>query len=791
MASMNEPGMTYTTTQTGAPMMNTGSVLPLVSQETYPTTIINPPVDYQATSAQGYAAPVDGRAYGSNFDTWTNSDGGSSQQGAPLEVLCGPLLNYKYMTDAQTTAPRWHGSVLLVTKPGDVPPKLQLRHVGAVGRNGQADGSQGTSGAYGGYSSNNTDRTFTGFKLHSDPNKAFWRIDLDLPFQTSESRWEYSISNANFASGTRTEGRSTRTFFVPSKDQSMRVMFHSCNGFSVGVNQSDWSGPALWNDVLRVHEEKPFHVMIGGGDQIYNDSVRVSGPLKEWTAIKNPSRRRQYPFREDLRAQCDEFYFQNYVRWYTTEPFATANGQIPQINIWDDHDIIDGFGSYTDDFMMCHVFRGIGGVAQKYYLLFQHHQAPPVSTFTTDAPQTQAPQGAGPDPVQLQGTFTYQGEPDDRSYIIGARPGPYVAERSRSMFTRLGKRMAFLGIDARTERTRHQINYPDTYDLLFRRLDSELTAARGEIKHVLMLLGVPIAYPRLIWLENILRSPIIGPIRFLNKRFGVAEGFFNKFDEEVDLLDDLDDHYTARQHKPERKELILRLQEASYRHNVRITILSGDVHLAALGRFYSNQRLEIPVRNDHRYMVNVVSSAITNKPPPEAVANMLARRNRIHHLDSETDETLLNLFDRGPGDKPKAAANNHCTMPSRNYAILTETGGGGDDNNKEDDGLNGTATIPTSNTNGSHHHHGPSLFHRHSKRDDHNALHPGEENAGTKHPAASGMESRIIPGDPFGLDVTIRVEIDPSDREGRTDGYGVHVPALRSSPKAQAPARGH
>jgi hypothetical protein len=24
---------------------------------------------------------------------------------------------------------------------------------------------------------------------------------------------------------------------------------------------------------------------------------------------------------------------------YSTEPFASANGQIPQLNIWDDHDV--------------------------------------------------------------------------------------------------------------------------------------------------------------------------------------------------------------------------------------------------------------------------------------------------------------------------------------------------------------------------------------------------------------------------------------------------------------------
>lgn len=122
---------------------------------------------------------------------------------------------------------------------------------------------------------------------------------------------------------------------------------------------------------------------IGGGDQIYNDGIRVSGPLRAWTDISNPTKRRHYPFPEKLRQACDDYYLKNYIKWYSREPFAGMNGTIPQVNIWDDHDIIDGFGSYVDEFMKCDVFRGIGGTAHKYYMLFQHHLPPPPSTYTT------------------------------------------------------------------------------------------------------------------------------------------------------------------------------------------------------------------------------------------------------------------------------------------------------------------------------------------------------------------------------------------------------------------------
>lgn len=722
----------------------------------------------------------------------------------PTQVLCGPLLNYRRMSDEHTNAPKWHGSVLLVTKPGQQPANMVLRMM-------REDGSQhqlitGTA-------------TYTSSVrpelLYEDPKGAFWRFRLEVHFQTTESRWEYSIADAVTPRNSNTTPTITRVFAIPAKTACMRIMFHSCNGFSTGTDTAAWSGAALWNDVLRHHEQKPFHLMIGGGDQIYNDEIRISGPLKPWTEISLPHKRKEFPFNEDLRAQCDTWYFGNYVKWYGSDPFAEANGQIPQLNIWDDHDIIDGYGSYTDSFMQGPVFRGIGGVAHKYYRLFQHHVPPPKSTFTTDAPQTVDVGEDGTtaaDAIQLRDSWVLISDPVDPSYIVGARAGPYVEEKSHSIYCQLDARMAFLGIDARTERTRHQINYPDTYDLIFDRASKELAAANGRIKHLILLLGVPIAYPRLQWLENILHSPIIGPLRFLNKRFGLAGGFFNAFDGQVDLLDDLDDHYTAHQHKKERTMLVQRLQTLSKTHHVRINILSGDVHLGALGRFYSNPKLDIKVEHDWRFMANVVSSAITNKPPPMAVANLLARRNKIHHLDADTDETLLDLFDKDPADgkenvkvTTKTNKANLCTMPSRNYAIIRECAAldadGTEHADIQDDAaeglpsekprpVNGLSTAGIQNTgtvvdganaNSATRKAIPNatqlLFTR--SKNPRKALHIGEHKSGTAHPAASPLataESSI--SGLHGLDISLQVEITSGHPSGATRSYGFSVPAL-------------
>lgn len=52
---------------------------------------------------------------------------------------------------------------------------------------------------------------------------------------------------------------------------------------------------------------------------------------------------------------------------------------------------------------------------------------------------------------------------------------------------------------------------------------------------------------RLVWLEELLTSKAMNPLKVLGKT-GVLTGFTQKFDEGVELLDDLNDHVWNRQH---------------------------------------------------------------------------------------------------------------------------------------------------------------------------------------------------------------------------------------------------
>lgn len=227
----------------------------------------------------------------------------------------------------------------------------------------------------------------------------------------------------------------------------------------------------------------------------------------------------------------------------------------------------------------------------------------------------------------------------------------------------------------------------------------------------------------------------------------------------------------------------------------------------------------MPTENDHRYMANVVSSAIVNKPPPQAIANLLARRNKIHHLNHDTDETLLKLFNKDPGDSNKTASHNQVTMPSRNFAMITENSPNnrprGDQSSQQQQSqhlqppqvvqqllhqsqseqhLRRPETAATTDGGGqggfstSHNGNGhaasvytrssikSSKRHKQDKVDGHNPISTGEASCGTGHKAASDGEHGR--GDDGSLDICIRVEVNQHDAEGRTESYGLTVPAL-------------
>ena len=68
-------------------------------------------------------------------------------------------------------------------------------------------------------------------------------------------------------------------------------------------------------------------------------------------------------------------------------------------------------------------------------------------------------------------------------------------------------------------------------------------------------------------------------------------------------------------------------------------------------------------------MINLVSSAIANAPPSDLLADVLNKRNKVHHFDKRTDESMVPLFHHGVDGKSR---NNKRLLPHRNWCSIQQ-----------------------------------------------------------------------------------------------------------------------
>ncbi|KAF8911126.1 hypothetical protein CPB84DRAFT_1672473 [Gymnopilus junonius] len=549
-----------------------------------------------------------------------------------LQFMCGPLLKY----DTTDEHGIWHGAALIITadsgsiyephptltytwdserpafhpasptKSYELGPHPADPHSTVLA----ASPSMGTFGFHPGFGRLST---FT-----------FWRFLIKVPLAQHEMSVRYSINK-----GQQLE------FWVPGRNQNMRWAAYSCNGFSSGVNPDDFRGPGfksgydpVWMDLLSKHAETPFHALVGGGDQLYCDAIMREPELQEWVSLSKPEEKKTFSLTPEIELAIDRFFFNHYCHMFRSGAFARANCSIPMINMCDDH----GMYSYPDDLQRAPVFQQCDrrkGIF--FFLLFQ--------CFIN---------------VEMDGISDAPGRHVYQSAVIG-EVGPYVRLRSHSFLPRLGPRVYMLLLDCRAERRKDQVCSQPQYQHVFDRLNN-LPAG---VEHLIVQLGIPIAYPRMVFLETALESrfnPLVALGR--NGSLGLS-GFVNKFNADAELLDDLNDHWTARSHKKERNWLIEQLQNFARIKRIRVTFLSGDVHCAAVGvlkTLKGKNRPEVSPRMDHRYMVNIVTSAIVNTPPPNGVITMVSSlASKVHKTlhSIETDETMEPIFAKEPSGQSR------------------------------------------------------------------------------------------------------------------------------------------
>ena len=501
----------------------------------------------------------------------------------PSLETAGPFLKFTNCTPEDG----WSGSVMYMTKLDGVTPILTVK-----------DGSSSKS--------DKGPRL-----LDTELGWNFWRFDIKVQLSDVEREIEYEVKAGDVVS--------TASFWVQAEGKPFHFGYTSCNGISGSIAEDHYSrkDPTyLWRDMLQVHESFPLHCLIGGGDQVYSDPIWKLDLFSEWGDLPHMEDKIRASWTEEHHKAATEFYLNNYLESYMMEHVCTAYASIPSVMIWDDHDIWDGFGSYSKKLQDCEFFQGLFKVAKRFYLLFQ-----------------------------LQATEEFARE-----------CGEFLEEAEGFHSVKfMGPQVALLGIDMRTKRSKKKILPDTTYDLL----EKAMLGLPETVDHVVVLSGVPVVFPSILMSESILMGmlALFKRSAFL-RRCGKAAGILDRFDQ-PEILDDLLDGWAASVHRDEKNKFIQMLQRAAQKKQYRVSILSGDAHVGGIGEIYSRARPRPSKEKDPLFMYQVISSAIMNSPPPDGVVSTLTRTNFAKVIDHKSKQKMMKAFGRfhNPTEKLLAQRN--------------------------------------------------------------------------------------------------------------------------------------
>lgn len=376
---------------------------------------------------------------------------------------------------------------------------------------------------------------------------------------------------------------STRTFHVPASGDIPQSLYVSCNGFSSLKLLNQTADPnRLWRAVAARHGERPFNFLLMGGDQIYADSIwDVIPELHEWAALPLKARVAR-KYTQALARKVDRFYAELYLKRWAQPDFAGMLAQVPTVMMWDDHDIFDGWGSHREELQRCDVFKGIFASARRYFSLFQLQAIPDVERH----------------PMSI---------PGQDHFSIGFQLGP----------------LTLAAIDMRSERTATQVIGFASWKAIYDWFDALPGHDKNGAAHLFLMTSIPVIYPDFSLIEEVL---------------GRLPG-----DQEIE--DDLRDHWNSQPHKEERLRFIHRLLDFTVKKRCRTTLLSGDVHVGAVGVVRSTR-----VDADPRATLfnQLTSSGIVHPPPPGVVLFFL---ENVMKKEVKEDRDIFSEMTPFPGTR--------------------------------------------------------------------------------------------------------------------------------------------
>ena len=470
----------------------------------------------------------------------------------------GPVLQFLGCQQSKRGIREWGISVLVVVDLSDAPPTLIT-------------------------SSANIKVTRNSAPLAGQDCTAF-RFDFAVAQTNAEQTITYSVSGQTFG------------FCVPPQLAMPSMAYASCNGFSsAGLMKSTPVANALWARLGRLHTLQdrvdtqtygPYHLLLLGGDQIYSDAMWAVLPeLQAWSQLDRPARITAV-FTPTMQTSLTAYFSSMYLTRWSQPDVAAALASIPSVMMWDDHDIMDGWGSYPIDLHSCPVFQGIFSVAKAAFEMFQRQVMHPGAHM----------------PATLPGQAAH-----NSGYRMGGA-GLLCLDMRSERAPRAGDIDATGGL-----LTAEQVMSDTSWRAVYSWLDAQEIS--GDMTHLFVMSSIPVVHPS---------------FELLEKMLGIFPG-------QQELEDDLRDHWTSPPHKAERLRLVHRLLAASAK-GIRITLLSGDVHVAAIGVIESDRS---NATISARVINQLTSSGIVHPPPPGVALFFLEQAcQRVEQIDRGITGTM-------------------------------------------------------------------------------------------------------------------------------------------------------
>jgi PhoD related phosphatase len=441
-----------------------------------------------------------------------------------------------------------------------------------------------------------------------------WRYRFGFPMSAVEGTATYTVDGDDYQ------------VRIPANGQAPRMAYASCNGFSsLKLMKQVDDNNYLWTTMARKHGLKPaqdapaqddpndpvvkdplpYHLLLLGGDQVYADAMwETLDPMMKWAARDwDDGNSAKIP--DATRRALDQFYFGLYTDRWSQPAVAQMMARVPSIAMWDDHDLTDGWGSYPVERQNSEMYGAIWNSAVKAFSVFQQHLRE----------DERRPGTIGQAPADWWKQAATAQRPTE------ARVGAF------SFAYRIGG-VAVLAIDMRSQRTSEtQVVGAKHWDEIYAWTDA-LDA--GKVTHLIVMASIPVVYPGFDTLESLL---------------GFIPGH-------QDLEDDLRDHWNSKPHKAERVRMVHKLLDLPQR-KIRTTLISGDVHVAALG-VVESKRTDDTKDGSEAVINQLISSGIVHPGPGAAVVFAL---QHLFDSEDEMDRDITGRMMQFPGSQAKFIGN--------------------------------------------------------------------------------------------------------------------------------------